>query len=90
MPTQVGSDDPEMPSEWREDLPPVQRGRARHPVDKHQGSRARRPGALPHPGRPAAGQLHPPRKWHSFYAKHPTFLLSLRPGLSPATWRMAA
>ena len=36
MSTQVGRDDPEITRERREDHPPVQLRRNRHPVDKHQ------------------------------------------------------
>jgi hypothetical protein len=58
---QVGCDDPEMPRERREDLPPVQLGRARHTVDEHERPGAGRAGALPHPRDPAARQFHQAR-----------------------------
>jgi hypothetical protein len=58
MATQVHSDDPEITRERFEDIPPVQLGRERDSVDKHERPRAARPRALPHPRDTTAWQLH--------------------------------
>ena len=55
MSTQVGRDDPEITREQREDHPPVQLRRNRHPVDKRQRLGAAGTSALPDPCRPATG-----------------------------------
>ena len=75
MATQIRGDDPEVTPERREDLRPVQLRRERHPVDQHERLRAARARALPHPRRPAAGQLHQAGTRYRCFRGHPAFLL---------------
>jgi hypothetical protein len=67
---QVGGDDTEMSRQGREDLPPVQLGRARQPVDEHECLTAGRTGTLPHPGDSTAGQLYQACNRGRFLSKH--------------------
>ena len=89
MATQIRGHDTEMIRERREARPVQLRGK-RHPVDQHERLRAARARALPHPRRPAAGQLHQPGTRHRCFPDHRSFSLSLRAGLRSRPGRPAA